>query len=157
NDNERKELPDADDDQRHHDPVLAHEADGMVGEPGRLDQIVDQAELAVEQPFPDDHRYNSRNDVGKDHDRAQQPAAGKQLVEEKSSSEAEHDLQHNGGDGVDEAAPHRRPEFRIAQQEKIIVEADERLLGKEGVLVEEADPHPIEHGIDHQQSQEQNG
>src|SRR5262249_21961996 len=154
---EGKELPYADDDQRHHDPVLAHEADRLVDKACCLDQVVDETELAVEQPFPDDHGDDGRHHIWKDHDRTQDVAAWKELVEQQSRSNTQYDLQHDRRKRIDRAAPYRRPEFRIAQKKNIVVESDESLLWEERVLVEEADPDAVQHRIKRKQKQEENG
>src|SRR5439155_10275361 len=104
----------------------------------------------VEEPLPENHGYDSGNQVGEEHHTTQQITPAERLVKQQRRGHPEYELERHGHRGVDDAVVDARPELRICREVAVVPEPDEGLHWHERVLVEEAQPEVVEDRVEDQ-------
>ncbi len=155
---EREERPDADQAERPEDPVRSEPEGRPAGEPGPDDQVVRDPVLVVEDPAPDDHRERDRDHVREEGDAPNDQPAPEILVQQQRRRYPEDELRHHRHQGVDHAQPEAVPELAVVEQEvHVVVEPDPGTDRLDRVLLVEAEPEVVDHGVAEQRHEGQHG
>src|SRR5206468_11188788 len=86
----------------------------------------------------------------KEHESAHGRPGPEDAGEQESRDKTEAELERRRAGRVDSALPQAIPELRIANEARVVAEANPPLGGKERVLVEEGQPDRVANGIEDQ-------
>jgi hypothetical protein len=103
--------PHAHRDQRVHHGVRREPDERLADQPDREERMVDEAVLVVQEPLPEDDRYDGRHHVGEQDDPAHEAPAAELPVEEQRGGDAENELESDRAEGESEPQPDAPPEL----------------------------------------------
>ena len=106
--------------------------------PRASSSAVEDAVEVVEQPAPDEHGHDGRDEIGKEDQAARQRAEEDVVVEQQRHRHADDDLQRQRADGPDDGVAERAPELARCEHRAVIVEPDPCALQRRRVDREEA-------------------
>ena len=117
---------------------IGEPADRFIDDPDPREYIVEESELAIEQPGPEKTDCESGESVSVEYESGVDATACEGLLQEKRQAEAEQELEHQREDGPYDRIAEYLPEadIRIADDRLEIVETDEMDIGQiEHVIV----------------------
>ena len=121
--------------------------------PGRAQQIVDQAVLAVEQPAEHLRGHDGGHGPRHQHRRPDDRAADEGLEQQERHAEAQDGLQQGRDEGEHHRVAPGVPERLVAQQRRVVGEPDEVVLLRHQRGVGQGQPDAVQDRVDRDRSQ----